>query len=48
MKNINELKKEILRLRIEVNSDHNDGWTKAGARQQLIELENKLKSMEDK
>ena len=48
MKDINELKKQIKRLRIEANSNRNDGWTQAGALKQLVELEDKLKSMEDK
>lgn len=48
MKDIDELKEEIKRLRIEANSNHNDGWTKAGALKRLVELEDKLKSMEDK
>lgn len=40
-----QLEWELLNAQINATSPYNDGWTQEGFRKQIVELENKLKSI---
>ena len=45
---INNIPREIINLAIEVISPQNDGWTKKGARDRLIEIRDYINKVLDK